>query len=316
MYQPTTRLLTVLELLQARGNMSGAEIATRLEVDRRSVRRYIVMLQDLGVPIEGVRGPAGGYRLRPGYKLPPLMFTDQEAVALTLALIAAPRIGLAFDPAATNGALAKLERVLPLSARARVQAVQAAVALVPGGSSGNAGSETVAVLGLAAQEGRRVRMQYRAGNGAASERAVDPYGVVNLGRRWYLAGFCHLRKALRTFRIDRIVSVAMTEEQFETPVGFDAIDTVVDSIRSIGGDVHYEIFFPREESELQHVFTYGYAAFEPVEGGTILRGQVDSADELARYLIASGLPMRVLGPPQLREAFARLAAEIAEIAAA
>ena len=81
MYQPTTRLLTVLELLQARGSLTGPELAERLEVDRRSIRRYVTMLQDLGIPIEGRRGPAGGYRLRPGYKLPPLMFSDQEAVA-------------------------------------------------------------------------------------------------------------------------------------------------------------------------------------------------------------------------------------------
>src|ERR687894_1534136 len=97
MYHPTTRVLTILELLQAHAEMSGAEIAARLEVDRRTVRRYILMLQDLGIPIETTRGPHGGYRLRPGFKLPPLMLTDEEALAVTLSLIAARRQGLAVD---------------------------------------------------------------------------------------------------------------------------------------------------------------------------------------------------------------------------
>src|SRR3954449_5004678 len=151
MYQPTTRLLTVLELLQARGSLSGAELASRLEVDRRSIRRYVTMLQDLGIPIEGRRGPAGGYRLRPGYKLPPLMFSDQEAVALTLALIAVPRLGIAVDPAAAAGALAKLERVLPLSARERVQAVQSTIAIAAGSPENVVESELVALLSQAAR---------------------------------------------------------------------------------------------------------------------------------------------------------------------
>ena len=193
MYQPTTRLLTVLELLQARGALSGAELARRLEVDRRSIRRYITMLQDLGIPVEGMRGPTGGYRLRPGYKLPPLMFTDQEAVALTLALMAVPRLGLAVDPAALSGALAKLERVLPIPARERVLAVQEVIALSPMLPAPEAESDLVGLLSYAARTNQRVHIGYRAGTGGVTERTIDPYGVVNLGRRWYIACHCHLR---------------------------------------------------------------------------------------------------------------------------
>src|SRR5262245_31900824 len=113
MYSPTTRLLTVLELLQSYGHMSGAEIARRLEVDRRTVRRYIVMLQDMGIPVEGERGPYGAYSLRRGYKLPPLLFTDAEAIALTLGLLAMREFRFPVDVAAVEGALAKTERVMP-----------------------------------------------------------------------------------------------------------------------------------------------------------------------------------------------------------
>src|SRR5579875_2417686 len=124
MYHPTTRLLALLELLQSRGQMSGTEIAERLQVDGRSVRRYILMLQDLGIPIEGTRGPYGGYRLLPGYKLPPLLFSEDEAIALTLGLLLLQRSGLALTAAAVEGTLAKVERTLPTATRERVQALQ------------------------------------------------------------------------------------------------------------------------------------------------------------------------------------------------
>src|SRR6266480_2083303 len=124
MYFPATRVLTVLELLQSRQRISGPELAERLEVDTRTVRRYIMMLQDLGVPVEAERGRYGSYRLRPGFKLPPLMFTDDEALALTLGLLAARKMGLAVAAPAVEGALAKIERVLPTTLRTRVQAVE------------------------------------------------------------------------------------------------------------------------------------------------------------------------------------------------
>src|SRR3954454_14144537 len=113
MYHPTTRLLTVLELLQTYPRLSGPELAARLEVDVRTVRRYIMMLQDLGIPVEGEIGRYGGYALRPGYKLPPLMFTEDEVVALTVGLLMARQVGLGTNSTAVAGALAKLERVLP-----------------------------------------------------------------------------------------------------------------------------------------------------------------------------------------------------------
>src|SRR5579864_5540803 len=129
MYHPTTRVLTVLELLQSHRQMSGPRLAERLEVDIRSVRRYITMLQELGIPIEAERGRYGTYRLRPGFKLPPLMFTEDEALALTLGLLAAKRLGLAVAAPAVEGALAKIERVLPATIRERVQAVQETLVL-------------------------------------------------------------------------------------------------------------------------------------------------------------------------------------------
>src|SRR5919198_860851 len=111
MYFPTTRVLTVLELLQSHAQLSGPELAERLEVNTRTVRRYITMLQDLGIPVEAERGRHGSYRLRPGFKLPPLVFTDEEALAITLGLYSARRLGLMATASTVESALAKLERV-------------------------------------------------------------------------------------------------------------------------------------------------------------------------------------------------------------
>src|ERR1041385_8268869 len=107
MSHPTTRVLTLLELLQSRSHLGAADIADRLEVDRRTVRRYVSALQDLGVPVESEAGRYGGYRLRPGYKLPPMMFTEEEALALSLGLLLARRLGLGDAAPAVEGAVAK-----------------------------------------------------------------------------------------------------------------------------------------------------------------------------------------------------------------
>src|SRR5579863_7976099 len=127
MYSPTARVLTVLELLQSRQQMSGVELAERLEVDQRTVRRYITMLQDMGIPIESKRGRYGTYRLRPGAKMPPLIFRNDEAFALTLGLLTARKMGLAVTAPAVESALAKIERALPVTLREHVQAIQGAI---------------------------------------------------------------------------------------------------------------------------------------------------------------------------------------------
>ncbi|MBV9786592.1 MAG: HTH domain-containing protein, partial [Chloroflexi bacterium] len=127
MYSPTTRLLTVLELLQSYKQMSGPEMARRLEIDVRTVRRYIVMLQDMGIPVEAERGPYGAYQLQRGHRLPPLMFTDSEAIALTLGLLAIREFRFPVDVAAVEGALAKTERVMPSRLLQQARGLQEAI---------------------------------------------------------------------------------------------------------------------------------------------------------------------------------------------
>lgn len=313
MYHPTTRLLTLLELLQARGRVSGTELARRLEVDGRSVRRYVGMLQDLGIPIEGTRGPYGGYRLLPGYKLPPLLFSEDEGVALILGLLGLRHTGLALAPEAVEGALAKVDRVLPAAARARVQALQAHLALdAPGESS--ADGTLVVLLSEAAARGQSVVLRYRSERGEETERVVDPYGVVAAMRSWYLVGYCHLRQGLRLFRLDRIQDAAPREERFTPPSDFDALGYVLPRIAAWGGSGAVEVVLGLNMAQARRRVPPGTSTLEPASDGVILRTQAHNLDALARFLLGLGCSLAVREPPALKDALRRVAREIMHVA--
>src|SRR5215216_7918544 len=157
MYHPTTRVLAVLALLQAHGRMSGSELAKRLEVNVRTLRRYIIMLQDLSIPIEAERGRNGAYVLSPGFKLPPMMFTNEEALALTVGLISARRLNLADTDHAVESALAKLERVMPHDLKGRTRALTETITLDQNAESSTPPDEEVlSVISGAAQLQQRV----------------------------------------------------------------------------------------------------------------------------------------------------------------
>ena len=187
-YRPTARVLTVLELLQSHERMTGAELARRLEVDVRTVRNYVQTLTDLGIPVEAERGRYGAYHLRAGYKLPPLIFTEDEALALTLGLLVARESGVVAAAPAFAGVLAKVERVLPVAARAHIQAVEQTVAFERGSASSAPSGLAVLVLSSAIQSGRRVVLRYRSARAELTERAFDPYGIAYHGGFWYTIG--------------------------------------------------------------------------------------------------------------------------------
>ncbi|HEU5376206.1 MAG TPA: YafY family protein, partial [Ktedonobacteraceae bacterium] len=230
MYFPATRVLTILEMLQSRRRLSGPELAARLEVNTRTVRRYITMLQDLGFPIEAERGRHGFYCLRSNFKLPPLMFTEEEALALTLGLLAARRLGLTVTAPAVEGALAKVERVLPPMLQERVRAVQETLSLTFPPASTSPTSEMLLTLCSAAQQERRVHLGYATWQGEVSKRDVDIYGLVYRSGYWYCVGYCHLRHDLRIFRLDRISTVEMRDDVFTRPPDFDCVDYVMRSL--------------------------------------------------------------------------------------
>src|SRR5918911_2949712 len=220
--RPTTRLLSMLELLQTRGRIGGPELARRLEVGERTVRRYAATLQEIGVPVEGERGRYGAYSLKRGYKMPPMMFTDEEALRLALGLLAARTLGLAGAAPAVEGALAKLERVIPEALRGRVRALQETVSIAAARPQAPASSEALLTLAAAVGEQRRVRLRYSSGLSRETEREVDPYGVMHREGYWYAVGHCHLRGGMRLFRLDRILEAALLEETFARPAGLDS----------------------------------------------------------------------------------------------
>lgn len=299
-YRPTARVLTVLELLQARGRMTGAALAERLEVDVRTVRKYVETLQDLGIPVEAERGRHGGYRLRPGFKLPPLIFTEDEAVALTLSLLLAQQAGPATTAPAVAGALAKVGRVLPEPTRARVQAVERTVVFAEAAPRGAPPPSAVAVLSAAFQDGRRVRLRYRSARNRETERAFDPYGVVSDRGSWYTVGHCHLRRGERLFRLDRIVAVEELAETFPRPAGFDALAAVQRALATVPSTWRVEVWLGTSLEGARWRTGLSAAHFEETDGGVLLRTEVADLDRLTRDLAGIGVPLRIHHPPELR----------------
>ncbi|HEX5691790.1 MAG TPA: YafY family protein, partial [Roseiflexaceae bacterium] len=221
MYHPTTRLLTILELLQTHLSLSGEALARRLEVEPRSVRRYIAMLQDMGMPIEAVRGPGGGYQLRPGFKLPPLMFSEEEATAIVLGLLSTSWLAIGQPATAVEGALAKVLRVLPLRARERLSAMSASLVLSSNQREGQPSAAMLLDLSEAVQQRRQVAIGYRSQHDEITHRTVEPYGLAGWWNYWYLVSYCCLRRDFRLFRLDRILDWEVLAEPFKRVENFD-----------------------------------------------------------------------------------------------
>ena len=315
MYFPTTRVLTVLELLQSRQRMSGPELAGRLEVNIRTVRRYITMLQDLGIPVETERGRYGSYRLRPGFKLPPLMFTDEETLAVTLGLLAARKLGLAVAAPAVEGALAKIERVLPAALRERVQAIQNTLSFDVPTYGVAPDSAIIGTLCAAAQRERRVWLRYQAYESDETEREVDLYGLVYRSGFWYAVGYCHLRDDVRVFRLDRIVSAEQRDETYQRPDDFDCMAYVTRSIATMPDKWLVEVVLETTLKSAQGMIPPTMATLEQSPGGVLLRCYTHNLDWMAATLAGLYCPFVIHKPPELHDSLQRLADRLSATAA-
>jgi predicted DNA-binding transcriptional regulator YafY len=211
----------VLEILQSRPGLTGPELAARLGTDVRTVRRYVSKLQDVGIPIESNPGRYGGYRLRPGYKLPPLIFDEHEAAAIVLGLLGSPWLEVEQSQAAVQGALSKITRVLPQGARDRVLAMSSVMVLSSYRDGTKPEASLLMLLADAVQGRQCVQLTYLSDRGELTRRAVEPYGLVGRYGRWYLVGFCRLRVDFRTFRLDRISEAQPGDERFTKKEDFD-----------------------------------------------------------------------------------------------
>jgi predicted DNA-binding transcriptional regulator YafY len=301
MYSPTMRLLTVLELLQSYKQISGPDIARRLEIDVRTVRRYIVNLQDMGIPIEAERGPYGSYQLQRGHRLPPLIYTDAEAVAMTLGLLAIREFHFPVDVAAVERALAKTERVLPENALRQARALQEAITFNVARPPVVLENDFVLTLSSAVEQRQRVHLSYKSFGGDDSERDYDPYGIVFNEGYWYVTGYCHLRQDLRTFRLDRIVTLELGTHRFQRPADFDVLDNVLRSIALIPGSKQIEVVLKTTLTEAQAVIPAIIGTLEPSDEGVIFRRAASQLQWIAYVLLSLDFPVIVKQPDELRE---------------
>ncbi len=302
MYHPTGRVLTVLEWLQSRSAVSGPELAERLEIDVRSVRRYIQKLQDVGIPIESIPGRYGGYQIRPGFRLPPLIFSEDEALAVMLGLLGSPWLKVSLPQNAVESTLSKITRVLPKTTWARVQglATVSVLTLDPGGP--RVAPATLLQLSRACADQLCVSLEYQSREHTV--RVVEPYGVAGFQGHWYMAGFCRLRQGLRLFRLDRIVRFEVLAERFERPRDFSMDRHFREGFESQRWKVH--VRFTASEEDIRRVFG-SIGDVTPAGDAHEYLGPTDDLDYTARTLLFCGLPFRVLGPPELKRAFATIA---------
>jgi predicted DNA-binding transcriptional regulator YafY len=218
MAETTARILALLNLLQTHRQWPGPELARRLEVTERTLRRDIERLRYLGYQVEATRGAAGGYRLEAGSALPPLLLTDDEAVTMAIGLRMAAALGLEDGEQTTLSALAKLEQVLPSGLRHRVNALAAAVhtlARLPNRPETTAvPQEMLGQLALACRDRERIRFHYAAADGQTSDRAVEPHSLVTVNRTWFLVCWDLRRDDWRTFRVDRMSALFHTRLHF------------------------------------------------------------------------------------------------------
>jgi predicted DNA-binding transcriptional regulator YafY len=315
MSTPTSRLLAVLEALQARPVSTGAELAAELGVDARTVRRYIIALQELGIPVEGQRGSGGGYRLRPGYRLPPLMLTDDEAVVVVLGLVAARRLGLDTESAAADEALAKVFRVLPTELRRRTEALERALGFTAAAVGGApVAGEDVLLLADAIRRKRRVQTGYRSFAGERSKRELSPHGLVVHAGRWYLAAFDHGREEARTFRVDRLSGPVLLGGNAEPPpAGFDPVAHVSDSLARVPWTWEAEVLLELPLEQARERVGPALAELSAEGTGTLLRIRVESLDWLASLLAGLHCDFEVRRPGELRAALRRLGRRLAKL---
>lgn len=308
--ETSTRLLKLLGLLQARRDWSGAELAERLEVTQRTVRRDIERLRRLGYPVTGRAGVAGGYRLRAGASLPPLLLDDEEAVAIAVGLRTAVGGGVAGIGETSVRALSKLEALLPERVRRRVHAVGAAT--VPYRPAGPAADpETLLTIATACRDHERLRFQYRSHDGDASRRVVEPQGLVHTGRRWYLVAWDTARADWRTFRVDRIAARPRADRRFEPrdPPQSDLATWVARGVSSARDSFQARVILHAAADSVAATVPHQWGTVQPIsERRCMLSTGSDWLDGLAIYIANIGVEFEVVEPPELTDRIRELAA--------
>lgn len=318
MANTATRLITLIMLLQRQPNQTAGQLAQELDVSVRTVQRYMTMLDEMGIPIYAERGPYGGYALVRGYKMPPLVFTPTEAVAVYLGTSLLEQVWGRLYQEAGRGALAKLDNVLPDEQRREVAwARQTLLAMGMHQADPGVAAPHLEKLWQALHERQRVRLLYRRQNRAeAAQRDVDPYLLVYGWGRQYCLGYCHLRQDIRTFRVDRILDLELLEQTFAIPTNFN-LQTYVDSQPYFQRRIQARLCFA-PETALQALDNRSHwdSLEEQPDGSIIVTFDVPDIDVAALIMMSYGYLAQVLEPAELRELVRERAKAIADRQAA
>jgi predicted DNA-binding transcriptional regulator YafY len=303
MANTATRLITLIMLLQRQPNQTAAQLAQELEVSVRTVQRYMNMLDEMGIPIYAERGPYGGYALVRGYKMPPLLFTPEEAVAVYLGSTLLEQVWGRLYQEAARGALAKLDNVLPDEQRREVAwARQTLLAMGMHQTNPARFAPHLEKLWEAVHQRRRVRMLYRARNQPEPrQRDFDPYVLFHGWGRQYCIGYCHLRQGIRSFRLDRILDVELLAENFEIPADFD-LKAYADSDPYFHRQIEVRLCFA-PEAALQALDnqTHWDRLEEQPDGSIITSLTLSDVETAAGIVMHHAYLAEVLEPAELRE---------------
>jgi predicted DNA-binding transcriptional regulator YafY len=317
MIETSARLLGLLSLLQARAHWSGPELADRLEVGVRTVRRDVEKLRQLGYPVQATPGVDGGYRLGAGASLPPLLLDEEEAVAVAVGLRTAASVGVAGIEETSVRALAKLEQVLPSRLRRRVNAVGSFTVPYQRSTGPAVEPETLALIAGACRDSERVRFRYRTHEGEPSRRNVEPHRLVHTGRRWYLVAWDVDRGDWRTFRADRIDGRPTPDRRFEPrePPAKDLAAYVSRGVASVRDRYQARVVLHAPLADLAERVPHWAGTLEPIDDQTtLLDAGADWLGGLAVYIAQIGVDFEVLDPPELVEEVRSLAARFTRAA--
>jgi predicted DNA-binding transcriptional regulator YafY len=299
MLETSARLLRLLSLLQSRRDWTGPDLADRLEVTTRTLRRDVDRLRQLGYPVEAATGPAGGYQLGIGAVLPPLLLDDTEAVAIAVGLRTASGTAVAGLAEAADAALAKLERVLPTRLRGRVEALNSSMVALTG-TGPTVEPDELVVLAQACREFEQLRFGYLDGRNQRSIRYVEPYRLASTGRRWYLVAHDQDRNDWRTFRADRIEAPTPTGRHFipSAPPDLQALVSQSISVAPYRWQAEVKVRANLTDVAARVPPTVGWV--EASGADCVLHVGANEMDSLIGHLIGLGYPFEVLEPPQLR----------------
>lgn len=323
MSRPTARVLQLLDLLQSAGTRTLGELAGRLEVDERTIRRYLDHLRDLGVPVEAIRGRHGGYRIAAGYRMPPLMLGEEEALAVLYGLVALrTRDGSPVAPMATQTAIAKVRRALPKGVLARAEALIDTAVIAPDRPHAPTAPDVLLGVADAVAERRPLNIAYRSKAGAESARAVHPYDLVARHGRWYLVALDLPSGEVRTFRLDRVRSARAQPGHFRAPPPHDAVADLVERFATADYAHTARLRIRATTEQIRAVLPQAIAVLEPLraaetgeEGWQRATIRAERVDWLPGLLLGLSVPVVIEGPDELRTACAEAAARLSELSA-